>query len=154
LGRAGRRPAALLGRRIGAELREQRIVHVSALNDCLVCTAVHSAVGRAAGVPAQTLQAARHAQPIGDERTQAALRYAELRTREVEHEHPEQLRQFEALFATDEQREIRAIVDLFTFTTRFHNTWESHLPGSERRRRRLGLCAQCHQEQSDSDQQP
>ena len=43
-------------------------------------------------------------------------------------------------FSHSEQREIRAIVDLFTFNNRFNNAWERAVPGAEKRRERLGLC--------------
>jgi alkylhydroperoxidase family enzyme len=69
-----------------------------------------------------------------------ALRYAELRTLDHEADHVEELERFQHTFSPVEQREIRAIVDLFTFNNRFNNTWEQYLPGASRRRERMGLC--------------
>jgi AhpD family alkylhydroperoxidase len=139
LWRAGTNPGALLGRRIGAALREQLIVHVSSVNDCAVCAGAHTVIGRAAGVSSERLAAARRQELPDDERARAAVRYAELRTRGLEAESPEVVREFEERFDPEEQREIRAIVDAFTFVNRFNNSWESWLPGAEARRRRLGL---------------
>ena len=137
--RAGIRPRALLGRRIGAALREQLIVHLSSLNECVVCAATHTVLGRAAGVSSETLACACRRQLPDDERARAALRYAELRTQGLEAESPAEVERFERLFAPEERREVRAIVDAFTFANRFNNSWESWLPGAEARRRWLGL---------------
>ncbi len=141
LGRAVRNAGALRGEAIGAQLRETVILHVSAVNSCAVCSAAHGVAGRKAGLSDGDIAAARACEPPEslDERTRAALRYAELRTRGEEAEHPEDVRRFEGLFSNAEQREVRAIVDLFTFNNRFSNTWESVLPGAARRRRKLGI---------------
>ena len=57
--------------------------------------------------------------------TRVALRYAELRTAGVEDGNPDDLARFDQAFSGREQREIRAVVDLFIFTNRFNNTWEA-----------------------------
>lgn len=141
LGSAVVRPAALRGRHIGARLREQIILHVASVNSCPVCSATHAAAARVVGLDAKDIRAARALEPPAElaERTRVALRYAELRTRGEEASHPEEVRRFEALFSEAEQREVRAVVDLFTFNTRFNNTWEGALPGARRRRRKLGI---------------
>jgi AhpD family alkylhydroperoxidase len=72
--RAGASPRALLGRRIGAALREQLIVHVSSVNDCVVCAAAHTVIGRASGVSGSALAAARRQELPDDERARVAMR--------------------------------------------------------------------------------
>lgn len=62
-----------------------------------------------------------------DERTRIALRYAEARTLDAEAENPDEVAAFEAEFTPEEQRALRATVDLFTFNNRFNNTWERWL---------------------------
>ncbi len=66
------------------------------------------------------------------------MRYAELRTRDLEADYPEEVNAFEATFTPDEQVALRATVDLFTFNNRFNNTWDG-LPGAGRIKRRLGV---------------
>jgi AhpD family alkylhydroperoxidase len=141
LARALTHPGALLGRAIGGALRERVTLRVSSLNSCAICSAVHGVVARVEGLTADDIRQARTAD--GDEqqdgRTRAALRYAELRTAGVEDGNPDDLARFQQAFSPREQREIRAVVDLFTFTNRFNNTWEAAVPGAGSRRRRLGL---------------
>ena len=141
LARAAKNAGALRGKRIGSQLRERIILHVSAANSCAVCSATHGAVGRVVGLDAEDVRESRALDPpvTLDERTRVALRYAELRTRGEEDAHPEDVRRFELLFDEEERREVRAVVDLFTFNNRFNNTWEGVLPGAAARRRRLGI---------------
>lgn len=143
LGRALRTPTAVFGRRIGPRLRELVILHVSSVNGCPVCSSVHAVIARRVGVGEEGVQAARlcHAMDARlDARERVALRYAELRTLGREAEDRESIEELDALFSRDEQREIRAIVDLFTFNNRFNNTWERWVPGARARRERMGLC--------------
>ncbi len=139
LARAAKNVAAWRGKRIGAELREQIILHVSATNSCPVCSAAHQLVARAVGLDDEDVREARAPEPPPDldERTRVALRYADARTRGEDD--PDLVARFEQLFDPEEQREVRAIVDLFTFANRFNNTWEAPLPGAAWRRRKLGI---------------
>lgn len=140
LARAMTRPAALMGRSIGAPLRERIILRVSSVNSCTVCSSIHGAVARIEGLSGDDVRDARQASKEHlDERTLIALRYAELRTVGWEQEYPDDVAAFEKAFTPAEQREVRAIVDLFTFNNRFNNTWEALLPGADRRRTRMGL---------------
>ncbi len=141
LARAATRPSALLGRGIGGALRERVTLRVSSLNSCAVCSAMHQVIARLEGLsPSDILQAASPAEDESlDERSQVALRYAEVRTTDREADFAEEVARFEREFTPAEQREIRAVTDLFTFTNRFNNTWEAVLPGASKRRRRLGL---------------
>ena len=150
--RAGANPRAVLGRHIGAALREQIIVHVSSVNECAVCAAAHTVIGRAVGVSAEKLAGARQQRLPEDDRTRAALRYAEVRTQRLERESPEVVHAFEQLFDAEERREIRGVVDAFTFANHFNNTWESWLPGAGARRRWLGM--QPPAEPEDEDEAP
>jgi AhpD family alkylhydroperoxidase len=141
LARALTQPSALLGRAIGGPLRERVTLRVSSVNSCAVCSAAHQVVARLEGLSAGDIQQA--ASPTADEaldeRSRLALRYAEVRTADREREEADLVAQFEREFTPAEQREIRAVVDLFTFNNRFNNTWEAVLPGARRRRRWLGL---------------
>jgi AhpD family alkylhydroperoxidase len=140
LARALQHPAALLGRRIGPQLRERIILRVSSINRCAVCSAVHAGVARVEGLSGDDIHDARKASKDRlDERSLIALRYAELRTAGLEADHPDDVAAFEQAFTPSEQTEVRAIVDLFTFNNRFNNTWEAWLPGAQRRRQRMGL---------------
>ncbi len=143
LARALTKPDALLGRSIGGVLRERVTLRVSSLNGCAVCSAVHGVVARVEGLTADEIREARSPEKDDqqDERTQVALRYAALRTARLEDDSRDDVVRFEQEFSAREQREIRAVVDLFTFTNRFNNTWEAVVPGGGRRRRRLGLQA-------------
>lgn len=144
LSRALRQAPALPAPHLGTRLRELIILHVSSINGCPVCSAAHGLLARLGGVEGDAIEAAR-ACDVGpedfDPRTELALRYAELRTLGREARDPALVERFEARFSADEQREIRAITDLFTFNNRFNNTWERWVPGARRRRRRMGLCA-------------
>ena len=46
---------------------------------------------------------------------------------------------FESAFDDAIKREVRTVVDLFTFNNRFNNTWEGLVPGAAKRRNALGL---------------
>lgn len=142
-GRALRDVSAWRGRHIGPRLRELIILHVSSVNGCPVCSAMHGVWARSVGVQKADITAARGCEPSPedfDARTELALRYAEARTLRREDREPETVRRFEQAFDTDEQREVRAVVDLFTFNNRINNSWERWVPGARRRRERLGLC--------------
>ena len=141
LARALTHPGAFLGRRIGGALRERVTLRVSSVNGCAVCSAVHGVVARVEGLTADDIRQARSPEEDEhqDERTQVALRYAVVRTARLEDDSPDDVARFEQEFSAREQREIRAVVDLFTFTNRFNNTWEAVVPGAASRRRRLGL---------------
>jgi len=132
-------PAAR-GRGLDPRLRERIILHVSSVNTCPVCSAIHGRAGRRLGFSDADIRAARVIEVDGwDLRTHVALRYAELRTLDHEDAHPGQVAEFERLFTPAERTAVRATVDLFTFTNRFNNTWERWLPGAAARRRRLGI---------------
>jgi AhpD family alkylhydroperoxidase len=139
LARAMAHPIALRCKTIGPRLREQLVLRVSALNRCAVCSAIHGFVAKVEGLTKDEIREARAALDDAghNERTRVALRFAELRTAQQEADFPEAVEAFEREFSGDEQREVRAIVDLFTFNNRFNNTWESVLPGADRRRRDL-----------------
>jgi AhpD family alkylhydroperoxidase len=139
LGSAIRSPGALLARNIGPRLREQVILRVSSVNSCPACSLMHGIVARrAVGMSRAEIRAAR-AGAVADERASVALRFAELRTTGEEEAHPGATREFQAVFSKEEQREIRAFADLFTFMNRFMNSLESRVPGADWRRRKLGL---------------
>lgn len=139
LGRALRNASSLLGG-IDRRLREEIILHVSSVNSCPVCSAVHGGRAHRIGLSDGDIAHARELDVSGwDERTRVALRYAELRTTDHEHEHPEEVAAFERHFTPKQQAAVRATVDLFTFTNRFNNTWEQLLPGAAARRRRYGI---------------
>ncbi|MBI5535415.1 MAG: carboxymuconolactone decarboxylase family protein [Deltaproteobacteria bacterium] len=139
LGRALGSPLAWRGKAIGAALRERIILRVSSINSCYVCSAVHGTVARVVGVTAEQVEQARSREPADDERTRAALRYAEIRTTGQEEDFPQDVAGFEAMYSPQERHEVRTIVDLFTFNNRFNNTWEALIPGGSMRRRRMGI---------------
>jgi AhpD family alkylhydroperoxidase len=134
LARAVARWPSAKGRGVDRVLRERVILHVSAVNTCSVCTAVHVRSARRIGMEEGDIEEA-CALDLGarDERTRTALRYAEVRTLDVEAEHPEEVARFEAEFTPEEQRALRATVDLFTFNNRFNNTWTRILRPATRR---------------------
>jgi AhpD family alkylhydroperoxidase len=132
-------PGALRSRAIGTLLREQVILHVSAINECAVCSVLHGAGARACGLDTEAIAAARKGSEDLDDRTRVALRYAELRTLGQLGDHPDDVRAFEAAYDDRERAEIAALADLFTFNNQFNNTWEAVLPGAASRRRKLGL---------------
>jgi AhpD family alkylhydroperoxidase len=129
---------ALKGGALDRRLRERIVLRVSAVNRCQVCSAIHDERAERLGLSRDEVEAARKAES-DDERTRAALRYAEIRTYDLERDFPEEVRAFEALFSRAEQKEARAVIDLFTFNNRFNNTWEGILPGAEARRKRTGI---------------
>jgi AhpD family alkylhydroperoxidase len=124
LARALARWPAAQGRGLDPALRERIILHVSNVNACGVCTAFHVRSARRIGLDGEDIAAA-CALDLGprDERTRAAMRYAEVRTLDVERDHPEVVARFEATFSPAERASIRATVDLFTFNNRLNNTW-------------------------------
>jgi AhpD family alkylhydroperoxidase len=132
LGRALTHWPQAKGRGLDPQLRERIILHVSAVNSCDVCTAFHVRAAERVGLDDGDIAAACKLDLTPrDERTRAALHYAELRTLDLEHEaeHAGAVAAFEREFSADEQAAVRATVDLFTFNNRFNNTWE-RLPGS------------------------
>lgn len=140
LARALARWPSARGRGLDPVLRERIILHVSSLNSCPVCSAVHGRNAHRLGLDDREVMAARMTELDGwDRRTRAVLRYAELRTLAHERAHPDEVATFQQLFTPAEQAAVRATVDLFTFTNRFNNTWERWLPGAAARRRRMGL---------------
>lgn len=141
LGRALTHPLSLRGKALGAKLREQLILRVSSINRCPVCSAFHGTFARLEGLSANDIHKARsHEQDEAfDEQTQLLLQYAEIRTANLEADFPDVTEQFNSAFSEDVKREVRAIVDLFTFNNRFNNTWEGLLPGAEKRRESMGL---------------
>lgn len=141
LGRALSHPLSLRGKALGAKLREQLILRVSSINRCPVCSAFHGTLARLEGMSASDVHKARSREKDEelDEQTQLLLHYAEIRTANLEKDFPEVAEQFENIFSEDVKREVRAIVDLFTFNNRFNNTWEGLLPGAEKRRESMGL---------------
>lgn len=141
LGRALCHPLSLQGRALGPHLREQVILRVSSINGCSVCSAIHGAVARVGGLTAKDVHDARTPSNDDnlDDRTRLLLQYAEVRTAALESDFPEVVSRFDETFDGDIKREVRALVDLFTFNNRFNNTWEALLPGAKRRRDALGL---------------
>jgi len=127
------------GRKIGGAFREKIVLHVSSMNRCYVCSVAHGMAARLEGLGAEEIHELRRGETGNDARTKIALRYAELRTTDTERDFPEDVQAFEEAFGPEEQREVRAIVDLFTFNNRFNNTWEAILPGAQGRRRKLGI---------------
>jgi AhpD family alkylhydroperoxidase len=112
------------GRGLDRALRERIILHVSAINACDVCTAVHQRSARRIGLDDRDIDAACTLDlSPRDPRTRAALRYAELRTLGIERAHRVDVDRFESMFSADERAAVRATVDLFTFNNRFNNTW-------------------------------
>lgn len=138
---AMRHPLALRGKALGPKLREQVILRVSSLNSCTVCSAVHGAVARVGGLTAKEIHRARSpdADDAFDEDTKLLLHYAEIRTSNLESDFQDVVDAFERTFPAEVKREVRAIVDLFTFNNRFNNSWEGLLPGADKRRDSLGL---------------
>jgi len=127
------------GRGVDPVLRERVILHVAAINACEVCTAFHVRSARRIGLAEDDIGAACALDLTArDPRTRAAMRYAELRTLDLERDHPDEVAAFEATFTSEEQAALRATVDLFTFNNRFNNTWQ-HLPGANLLKRRLGV---------------
>jgi AhpD family alkylhydroperoxidase len=140
LGRALLSPGAWLGRAIGPQLREEVILHVSSVNGCYVCSAIHEVAAKVAGLNEEQVCAVRAvATDQLDDRTRVALRYAELRTLRRLKSEPQTVEAFRQLFSPEQQREIEVLTDLFTFNNRFNNTWEAILPGATKRRARLGI---------------
>jgi AhpD family alkylhydroperoxidase len=128
--------ATLRRRRLPPALREAIVLHVSAVNECPICSSIHARIAAQLGVSPDEIAALRAGQgaPIGP-RADVAIRYAADRT--LGRADASVLAAFEAAFDPEEQREVRALVDLFTFNNAFNNTWEGILPGAARRRRGL-----------------
>jgi AhpD family alkylhydroperoxidase len=139
LARAVARWPQAKGDGVDAVLRERVILHVSAINACEVCTAFHVRSAQRIGLDDADIGAACALDlSARDERTRAAMRYAELRTLDLERDHPDEVKAFELGFTPEEQAALRATIDLFTFNNRFNNTWD-RLPGAGRIKRRLGV---------------
>ncbi len=141
LARALSHPLSLRGNALGPSIRERIILRVSSINGCTVCSAVHGAVARVGGLTHRDIHRARTPTTDEDldEDTKLLLHYAEIRTARLENDFPQVVHQFDQRFDGDIKREVRAIVDLFTFNNRFNNTWEAFLPGAARRRQAMGL---------------
>jgi len=120
--------------RIGRKLKEEIVLRVSAVNECPVCSSIHERLAARLGISPDEIVAAQLGEGR-DDRAEIALRYAEART--LGNETPAIVEAFERAFDREEQIEVRAIVDLFTFNNRFNNTWESWLPGASARRARF-----------------
>jgi AhpD family alkylhydroperoxidase len=135
---------ALASDALPRDLRKRIALHVSSINRCAVCVTVHQKSAAAAGLDdeqvAQTL--AREVEDL-DEPTRAALRYAELRTRDRLDDGSSEVQEaVDALarhFGPEQRAVIDAVVDRMTFNNRFNNTWEGLMPGASARRRRLGI---------------
>jgi AhpD family alkylhydroperoxidase len=125
-------------RGLDRRLREQIILHVSSVNSCAVCSAVHGVKAQRVGMTSGEISCAR-GNLDDDERTRATLRYAELRTLDLERAHREDVAAFERVLPERERAAVRTLVDFFTFANRFNNTWERLLPGARLRRRWLGI---------------
>ncbi len=116
-------------------LKERIVLRVSRVNDCAVCSSLHTRRATRLGLSSDEVRAAQEAHETAfDEKTQAALRYAELRTRGDDN--PEARSMFEKLYTTEERAAIDSVIDTFTFNNRFNNTWETLLPGAAKRRER------------------
>lgn len=139
--RALSHPPSLRAKRLGPNLREKIILRVSSINQCNVCSVFHENLARWEGLSRQDIAEARN--PDSDDEqdgdTRLLFHYAEIRTSNLEKEFPEVVQAFEQAFDEATQREVRAIVDLFTFNNRFNNSWEGWLPGAKRRRQSMGL---------------
>jgi AhpD family alkylhydroperoxidase len=141
LGRALSHPLSLRGKFLGPRLREMVILRVSSINGCPVCSAFHETFARIQGMDDAEILEARSPQSDDrlDEQTQLLLHYAEIRTANLEKDFDDVVQRFETTFSEEIKREVRAIVDLFSFNNRFNNTWEGLLPGARRRRQAMGL---------------
>jgi AhpD family alkylhydroperoxidase len=121
--------------RIGLPMRERIALHVSAINRCVVCSALHGAVGRMAGLSDDEISTAGVECELDlDARTRIVLRYAELRTTNQQDAYPEDVERFERALEKAEREEVEAVVDFLTFFNYFNNAWESLIPGAEARR--------------------
>lgn len=111
-------------------------MRVSAVNECPVCSSVHERIAARLGISPDEIASVQGGDAGDlDPRADIALRYAELRT--LDRADPEIVREFEQAFNPEEQREVRYVVDRFTFNNAFNNTWEAWLPGAVRRRARF-----------------
>ena len=99
-----------------------------------MCSSIHERLAQRLGISPDEIVAAQQGE-ARDDRAEIALRSAEART--LGKETPAVVEAFERAFDREEQLEVRAIVDLFTFNNRFNNTWESWLPGARARRARF-----------------
>jgi AhpD family alkylhydroperoxidase len=116
------------------KLREAIALHVSAVNECPVCSSVHDRIAARLGISAEEMARAR-AGDGSDPREQLALDYAAART--LDREDVELTRRFREAFNELEQREVNAVIDRMTFNNAFNNTWEGVLPGAAQRRSRF-----------------
>ncbi|MGZ3477551.1 MAG: carboxymuconolactone decarboxylase family protein, partial [Polyangiales bacterium] len=120
---------------IDPRLREAIILRISAVNECPVWSMVHERLAARLGISPDEIDRAREGESDLDPRARIAFRFAEART--LDRPNEKAVAEFERAFDAREQREIRAVVDYFTFTNAFNNTWEGVLPGAARRRREL-----------------
>ena len=116
------------------KLREAIALHVSAVNECPVCSSVHDRIAERLGISADEVKSAR-AGDGSDAREQIALDYASART--LNRQDDALQRRFRETFNEAEQREINAVIDRMTFNNAFNNTWEGILPGAAKRRSRF-----------------
>lgn len=137
--RALSHPSAIFNRNLDAKLREQVILRVSSINNCMVCSAVHDHVAKFQGISECEIRSARGYDKPNHDKTELALRYAELRTQGLEADFPDEITRFNAEFDKNERDSIAAWADLYSFFNRFNNSWEGLLPGASRRRSKLGL---------------
>ena len=132
------RPWRWLARPLDPAFREKVVLRVSAVNSCFVCSAIHEAWATAHDVPKGEIACVRTKQ-ITDPRLRAALDYADVRTLDDRRGQLAQAATLAQLFSAPERAALDTVIDLYTFTNRFNNTWEGLLPGSERRRQAQGI---------------
>jgi uncharacterized peroxidase-related enzyme len=107
---------ALGSGKIGAQLGEQIAVAVADLNRCEYCLAAHTALGKGAGLSAETMKLAQEGSSK-DPRTQAALTFAMKLVKERANISPDDVAQLrKAGFTQEEVAEILAHVALNIFT--------------------------------------
>lgn len=107
---------ALGSGKLGAKLGEQIAVAVADENRCEYCLAAHTALGKSAGLTAETMSQAQSGKS-SDPRTQAALTFAVKLVKERAHVSPDDVSQLKKAGFTDEEvAEILAHVALNIFT--------------------------------------
>lgn len=136
--RALGQPRALLGRHLDPALREKVILRVSAVNNCYVCSLMHQSWAGLHQVSRAEMACVR-TKDVSDARLRAALDFADARTTNDANAQLAVANALQQYFSAREQVALTAFVDLFTFTNRFNNTWESWLPGAKRRRKAVDL---------------
>ncbi len=107
---------ALGGGKLGAKLGEQIAVAVADLNRCEYCLAAHTALGKGAGLTAETMSHAQNGKS-SDPKTQAALSFAVKLVKERAHVSPDDISALKKAGYSDEEIvEILAHVALNIFT--------------------------------------